>query len=129
MTIGVVVVDDQALVRAGFRVLVDSEAGSVCSRGLQRVEAVALVAQTHPDVVLMDVRMPEMDGIEATRLILGPAKGRFPYLDSDYLRPRRVRLRGVKGWSKWLLVEGHPPSELLTAIRVIAGGDALLVRV
>jgi DNA-binding NarL/FixJ family response regulator len=71
VTIGVVVVDDQALVRAGFRVLVDSEGDfEVLGEASNGIEAVALVARTRPDVVLMDVRMPEMDGIEATRQIL-----------------------------------------------------------
>jgi DNA-binding NarL/FixJ family response regulator len=128
MTIGVVVVDDQALVRAGFRVLVDSEEGfSVLGEASNGVEAVQLVAHTHPDVVLMDVRMPEMDGIEATRQILQSRDGRVPRIlilttfDLDEYVYAALRA-GASGF----MLKDTPPSELLSGIRVIAGGDALL---
>jgi DNA-binding NarL/FixJ family response regulator len=128
MTIGVVVVDDQALVRAGFRVLVDSEVGfSVLGEASNGVEAVDLVARTHPDVVLMDVRMPEMDGIEATRQILGSDSGHVPRIlilttfDLDEYVYAALRA-GASGF----MLKDTPPSELLTAIRVIADGNALL---
>jgi DNA-binding NarL/FixJ family response regulator len=128
MTIGVVVVDDQALVRAGFRVLVDSEVGfSVLGEASNGMEAVELVARTQPDVVLMDVRMPEMDGIEATRRILGAAQGHVPRIlilttfDLDEYVYAALRA-GASGF----MLKDTPPSELLTAIRVIADGDALL---
>ena len=128
MTIGVVVVDDQALVRAGFRVLVDSEVGfSVLGEASNGVEALELVARTQPDVVLMDVRMPEMDGIEATRQILDAAQGHVPRIlilttfDLDEYVYAALRA-GASGF----MLKDTPPSELLTAIRVIADGDALL---
>ena len=128
MTIGVVVVDDQALVRAGFRVLVDSEVGfSVLGEASNGVEALELVARTQPDVVLMDVRMPEMDGIEATRQILDAAQGHVPRIlilttfDLDEYVYAALRA-GASGF----MLKDTPPAELLTAIRVIADGDALL---
>jgi DNA-binding NarL/FixJ family response regulator len=128
MTIGVVVVDDQALVRAGFRVLVDSEEGfSVLGEASNGTEAVELVARTHPDVVLMDVRMPEMDGIEATRQILQARPGPLPRIlilttfDLDEYVYAALRA-GASGF----MLKDTPPAELLSAIRVIAGGDALL---
>jgi DNA-binding NarL/FixJ family response regulator len=128
MTIGVVVVDDQALVRAGFRVLVDSEVGfSVLGEASNGAEAVDLVARTQPDVVLMDVRMPEMDGIEATRRILGVDNGHVPRIlmlttfDLDEYVYAALRA-GASGF----MLKDTPPAELLTAIRVVADGDALL---
>jgi DNA-binding NarL/FixJ family response regulator len=128
MTIGVVVVDDQALVRAGFRVLVDSEEGfRVLGEASNGMEAVELVARTQPDVVLMDVRMPKMDGIEATRQILQAGSGPGPRIlilttfDLDEYVYAALRA-GASGF----MLKDTPPSELLSAIRVIAGGDALL---
>jgi DNA-binding NarL/FixJ family response regulator len=128
VTIGVVVVDDQALVRAGFRVLVDSEDEfEVLGEASNGTEAVALVARTHPDVVLMDVRMPEMDGIEATRQILGAHREAAPRIlilttfDLDEYVYAALRC-GASGF----MLKDTPPAELLAAIRIIAGGDALL---
>jgi DNA-binding NarL/FixJ family response regulator len=128
VTIGVVVVDDQALVRAGFRVLVDSEEDfEVLGEASNGFEAVTLVARTHPDVVLMDVRMPEMDGIEATRQILGAHHEDTPRIlilttfDLDEYVYAALRC-GASGF----MLKDTPPAELLAAIRIIAGGDALL---
>jgi DNA-binding NarL/FixJ family response regulator len=128
VTIGVVVVDDQALVRAGFRVLVDSEVEfKVLGEASNGLEAIELVADTHPDVVLMDVRMPEMDGIEATRQILGGRAEATPRIlilttfDLDEYVYAALRA-GASGF----MLKDTPPAEMLAAIRVIAGGDALL---
>jgi DNA-binding NarL/FixJ family response regulator len=128
MTIRVVVADDQALVRAGFRVLVNSasdlEVVGVASDG---IEAVEVVEATHPDVVLMDVRMPKMDGLEATRKIVqsqGAAGSRVLMVttfDLDEYIFDALRF-GASGF----VLKDTPPDEVLAAIRVIAQGDSLL---
>ena len=128
MTIGVVVVDDQALVRAGFRVLVDSEDEfRVLGEASNGLEAIELVADTHPDVVLMDVRMPEMDGIEATRQILTGRAEDVPrvLILTTFDLDEYVYAALCAGASGFMLKD-TPPAEMLAAIRVIAGGDALL---
>ena len=128
MTIGVVVVDDQALVRGGFRVLVDSADDlAVLGEASNGAEAVELVKATRPEVVLMDVRMPVMDGIEATRTILDGRGEDAPRIlilttfDLDEYVYAALRA-GASGF----MLKDTPPDELLAAIRVIAGGDALL---
>ncbi|HWE70830.1 MAG TPA: response regulator transcription factor [Acidimicrobiales bacterium] len=128
MTIGVVVVDDQALVRGGFRVLVDSADDlAVLGEASNGAEAVELVKATRPQVVLMDVRMPVMDGIEATRTILDGRGEDAPRIlilttfDLDEYVYAALRA-GASGF----MLKDTPPDELLAAIRVIAGGDALL---
>ncbi|MHB8378807.1 MAG: response regulator [Acidimicrobiales bacterium] len=128
MTIHVVIVDDQALVRAGFEVLVNSaEDLDVVGLASNGDEAVQLVATLQPDVVLMDVRMPVMDGLEATRLITESPSGRVTRVlmlttfDLDEYVYEALR-SGASGF----LLKDTPPEELLSAIRVIAAGEALL---
>jgi DNA-binding NarL/FixJ family response regulator len=128
VSITVVIADDHALVRAGFRALVDSEPDlQVVGEASTGEEAVAVVRQTKPDVVMMDVRMPAMDGLEATRRILGPANG----LSARILMLTTFDLdeyvfEAIRAGASGFLLKDTPPSELLSAIRVIAGGDALL---
>ncbi len=126
MSIGVVVADDQAIVRAGFRLLIDSEPDlSVLGEAADGAEAVAVARKTAPDVVLMDIRMPVMDGIAATRQIA--AGGDLPRvlilttfdLDEHVFASLRA---GASGF----MLKDRPPEELLSAIRVVAAGDALL---
>jgi len=124
----VVVADDQALLRGSFRVLVDSEPGlEVVGEAGTGQTAVDVVLRTRPDVVLMDVRMPEMDGIEATRRICADASMRntrvliLTMFDLDDYVYAALR-SGASGF----LLKDTPPGDLLAAIRVIAAGDGLL---
>jgi DNA-binding NarL/FixJ family response regulator len=125
MTISVVVADDEAMVRAGFRLLIDAEPGlTVLGEAADGAKAVALVGKTSPDVVLMDIRMPVLDGIEATRQVTSAGSTRVLILttfDLDEYVFAALRV-GASGF----LLKDRPPEELLSAIRVIAAGDALL---
>ncbi|MHB8335277.1 MAG: response regulator [Acidimicrobiales bacterium] len=128
MTIRVVVVDDQALVRAGFEVLVNSAADlEVVGEAQNGADAVTVIAQTNPDVVLMDVRMPTMDGIEATRLITSsPARRHTRILMLTTFDLDEYVFDALRAGASGFLLKDTPPEELLSAIRVIAAGDALL---
>jgi DNA-binding NarL/FixJ family response regulator len=126
MTIRVLVVDDQAMVRAGFRLLLADEPDiEVVAEASNGVEAVAAAARVSPHVVLMDIRMPELDGLEATRRILAadPAS-RILILTTfdldEYVY--RALLAGASGF----VLKDDPPEQLITAVRTVAGGDALL---
>ena len=126
--IRVVVADDQALVRGGFRVLVDSAPDlEVVGEASDGTEAVELARSQRPDVVLMDIRMPRMDGLEATRLICGAADTEdmrvliLTTFDLDEYVYAALRA-GASGF----LLKDTPPADLLAGIRVVAGGDALL---
>lgn len=119
----ILIVDDQKLVRAGLRMLCESAAGvAVVGEAANGVEAVSLSAQLDPDVILMDLRMPGLDGIEATEQIVGSARhGRILVLttfdDDDHLYPALAA--GASGF----LVKDTEPAELLAAIRRIADGE------
>ena len=126
--ITVLVVDDQALVRAGFRVLVDSaddlEVVGEAADGAQAVEA---VRATRPDVVLMDIRMPTVDGLEATRRIVdGDAGGTVRVLILTTFALDEYVIGALKAGASGVLLKDTPPAELLAGIRTVAAGDALL---
>lgn len=121
--IRVLVADDQALLRGSFRVLVESEPDlEVVGEAGNGAEAVQLAAAHRPDVVLMDVRMPEMDGIEATRRIGGTTRVLIVTMfDLDAYVYAALRA-GASGF----LLKDTPPADLLAAIRVVAAGESLL---
>jgi DNA-binding NarL/FixJ family response regulator len=127
MMLRVGVVDDQALVRTGFTMILDSEADIevVCEAANGR-EAIELCRRHRPDVVLMDVRMPELDGIEATRAITSE-----PGLDTKVLILTTFDLdeyvyAAIRAGANGFLLKDTPPDDLIAAVRVLAGGDALL---
>nr|WP_225955297.1 response regulator transcription factor [Kibdelosporangium phytohabitans] len=123
--IRVAVADDQALLRGSFRMLIDTADGlETVGEAGNGVEAIDLVRRERPDVVLMDVRMPEMDGIEATRQICASTDTRVLMLttfDLDSYVYGALRA-GASGF----LLKDTPPADLLTAIRIIASGESLL---
>jgi len=131
VTIGIVIADDQAIVRAGFRALIESEPGlTVLGEAANGAEAVEVTQRTAPDVVLMDIRMPVLDGIEATRQITaapaaagqpGPRVLILTTFDLDEYVFGALRA-GASGF----LLKDRPPEELLAAITAIAAGEALL---
>jgi DNA-binding NarL/FixJ family response regulator len=126
MTIGVVVADDHAIVRAGFRALIDSEPDlAVLGDAANGAEAVTVTSRTSPDVVLMDIRMPVLDGIEATRRITaGGSPSRVLILTTFDLD--EYVFGALRAGASGFLLKERPPEELLSAIRVIAAGEALL---
>ncbi|HEV8649089.1 MAG TPA: response regulator transcription factor [Actinomycetes bacterium] len=126
MTIGVLIADDQALVRAGFRKLLESEQGlRVVAEAADGLEAVALTQRLQPDVVLMDIRMPRLDGLEATRRLLdGPTRTRVVILTTFDLD--EYVFDALTAGASGFLLKDSPPEQLIAAIHVVAGGEALL---
>jgi DNA-binding NarL/FixJ family response regulator len=128
VTLRVAVCDDQTLVRAGFRVLIDTTPGlSVVGEAGTGAAAVELIRRERPDVALMDIQMPEMDGIEATRRLLGgpePVPVRVLILTTFDLD--RYVFAALRAGASGFLLKDTPPNDLLAAIRVIADGEALL---
>jgi DNA-binding NarL/FixJ family response regulator len=126
--IRVVVADDQALFRAGFRVLLEPEDDlELVGEAGDGRSALEVVRRTRPDVVLMDVRMPVMDGIEATRTIAADERlaGVRVVILTTYELDDYV-FDGLRAGASGFLVKDTDPAELLRAIRVVAAGDALL---
>ncbi len=127
MTIRVLVVDDQAMVRAGFRLLLADEPDiDVVAEASNGLEAVAEAARTHPHVVLMDIRMPELDGLEATRRILADAQAATAVLILTTFDLDEYVYRALRAGASGFVLKDDPPEQLLAAIRTIAGGEALL---
>lgn len=126
--IRVILADDQALVRAGFRVLLESDADiDVIGEASTGQEALELVAETKPDVVLMDIRMPVMDGLEATRRILADATlAGVRVLILTTFEIDEYIFQALRAGASGFVVKDIEPAELLQAVKVVAAGDALL---
>jgi DNA-binding NarL/FixJ family response regulator len=123
----VVIADDQALVRTGFRMILTADGIDVVAEAATGADAVDAVRRTRPDVVLMDVRMPEMDGLEATRRILATESDPLPRIiilttfDLD-----RYVYAALSAGASGFLLKDVTPEQLVAGIRLIRSGDALL---
>jgi DNA-binding NarL/FixJ family response regulator len=126
VTIRVLVVDDQSMIRAGFRMLLggedDIEVVAEASNGL---EAVDKAARFHPTVVLMDIRMPELDGLEATRRILAADESARILILTTFDLDEYV-YEALRAGASGFVLKDDPPEQLIAAIRTVAAGDALL---
>ncbi|WP_181767257.1 response regulator [Streptomyces albidus (ex Kaewkla and Franco 2022)] len=132
MTTRVIIVDDQAMVRAGFAALLSAQSDiDVVGEAPDGAQGVDLCRRTHPDVVLMDVRMPEMDGLEAARKLLDPGSA-----GGSAHRPRVLMLttfdvddyvyEALRAGASGFLLKDAPPADLIAAVRIVAEGEALL---
>ncbi|MBB4979688.1 MULTISPECIES: response regulator [Streptomyces] len=130
MTIRVIIVDDQAMVRAGFAALLSAQPDiDVVGEAPDGRQGVEVARSAHPDVVLMDVRMPELDGLAAAREILHPPVGVTH-------RPKVLMLttfdvddyvyEALRAGASGFLLKDAPPADLIAAVRVVAAGEALL---
>jgi DNA-binding NarL/FixJ family response regulator len=124
--IRILLADDQALLRMGFRLILEAEPDiEVTGEASDGAEAITMTAALRPDVVLMDVRMPGMNGIEATtRIIAAHADAKVLILTTYDLD--EYTLAGLKAGASGFLLKDAPPTELLAAIRTIAAGEAAL---
>ena len=127
MSVGVLICDDQALVRAGFRKLLEAEPGiEVVGEAEDGLQAVELARRRAPALVLMDIRMPRLDGIEATRRIVAEVGPATRVLMLTTFGHDEYVYESLRAGASAFLLKDAPPEELLSAIRIVAGGDALL---
>ena len=127
MTIRVLVVDDQALVREGLAMVLDHEADiDVVGEAATGVEAVAVALSSRPEVILMDIRMPEMDGLEATRRILAEADWPVRVVILTTFDPDEYVYQALKAGASAFILKDTQRAELVSAVRTVAEGGALL---
>ena len=128
MTVRVVLADDQALLRKGFRMILEAEDGiEIVGEAADGSDAVRLVELYQPDVVLMDVRMPVLDGIEATRAITtSPAGSETRVLILTTFDLDEYAFSALRAGASGFLLKDVPPTELVGAIRTVARGDAVV---
>jgi DNA-binding NarL/FixJ family response regulator len=126
MTIKVLVADDQSMVRAGFRMLLSGEDGiEVVAEADNGLEAVDKAARFRPAVVLMDIRMPELDGLEATRRILAADPAARILILTTFDLDEYI-YEALQAGASGFVLKDEPPEQLIAAIRTVAAGDALL---
>ena len=126
MTTRVMIADDQAMVRAGFAALLAAQDDfQVVGQAANGEEAVALATEAHPDVVLMDVRMPVLNGIEATRRIVQADEHVRVVMLTTFDIDEYV-FDAIRAGASGFLLKDAPPEQLVNAVRVVAAGDALL---
>ena len=126
MTIRTVIVDDQAMVRAGLRMLLEAEPGiDVVAEASNGLEAIAQAARHRPDVLLMDIRMPELDGLEATRRILAATDAARVLILTTFDLDEHV-YEALRAGASGFVLKDEPPERLIDAVRTVAAGDALL---
>ena len=125
--IRVLVVDDEALIRAGFRVLVDASPGlAVVGEAADGAAAVRQCRALKPDVLLMDIRMPGMDGLEATRHVVGdPALAARVLIVTTFGEDEHV-FAALRAGASGFVLKDTPPEDLVAAIRIVASGESLL---
>ena len=121
----VVVADDQDLVRAGFRLILERNGVDVVGEARDGLEAVAVVADTRPDVVLMDIRMPRLDGIEATRRITSQLPGCRVLVLTTFDLDEYV-YAAVRAGASGFLLKDVPPADLVHAVSVVERGESML---
>jgi DNA-binding NarL/FixJ family response regulator len=126
MTTRVLLTDDQELVRAGFRMILETQADiEVVGEAGDGVEAVAATRRLRPDVVLMDIRMPNLDGLQATKQIMAAGSASRVLILTTFDLDEYVYQALAAGASGFLL-KNAPPEQLISAVRVVAAGDGLL---
>jgi DNA-binding NarL/FixJ family response regulator len=126
VTIRVLVADDQSMVRAGFRMLLAGEEDiDVVAEANNGLEAVEKAERFHPDVILMDIRMPELDGLEATRRILATDNGARILVLTTFDLDEYV-YEALHAGASGFVLKDDPPEQLIAAVRTVAAGDALL---
>jgi DNA-binding NarL/FixJ family response regulator len=129
MTIGILIADDQTLVRTGFRMILEAESDlRVIAEAKDGIDAVEAARRSRPDVVLMDIRMPRLDGLEATRRILAgarPADGPRILMLTTFDLDEYV-LDALRAGASGFLLKDVPPEQLVAGIRAVADGQALL---
>ncbi|MFG1656208.1 response regulator [Micromonospora chersina] len=128
MTVRVVIVDDQALVRAGFRMVLDSQPDlTVVGEAIDGADALRVLDRVEADVVVMDLRMPTMDGVEATKRICSrPAGSRPRVLVLTTFDTEADAFAALRAGASGFLLKNVPPEDLLAAIRVVAEGDSVV---
>jgi DNA-binding NarL/FixJ family response regulator len=128
VTIKVLLVDDQPLLRTGFRMILSAESDlTVVGEAGDGASAVDLARRLRPDVVLMDIRMPVMDGIQATRALAGPGvEDPIKVLILTTFGLDEYVVESLRAGASGFLLKDAPPEDLVEAIKIVAGGDALL---